>query len=41
MYSSTKMLAMTENNAAGGGPVELITDVNWAEGSFQTAKYGY
>ena len=29
------------NNAAGGGPVELITDVNWAEGSFLTAKYAY
>jgi hypothetical protein len=24
------------DNAAGGGPVELITDVNWAEDRFQT-----
>ena len=24
------------NNAAGGGPVELITDVNWAEDKFNT-----
>jgi Ca2+-binding RTX toxin-like protein len=24
------------NNAAGGGPVELITDVNWAEDKFRT-----
>ena len=24
------------NNAAGGGPVELITDVNWAEDRFDT-----
>ena len=25
------------NNAAGGGPVELVTDVNWAEDRFDTA----
>jgi Ca2+-binding RTX toxin-like protein len=25
------------DNAAGGGPVELITDVNWAEDKFDTA----
>ncbi len=24
------------NNAAGGGPVELITDLNWAEDKFDT-----
>ena len=24
------------NNAAGGGPVEFITDVNWAEDKFDT-----
>jgi Ca2+-binding RTX toxin-like protein len=25
------------NNAVGGGPLELITDVNWAEDRFDTA----
>ena len=24
------------NNATGGGPVEFVTDVNWAEDKFQT-----